>query len=41
LRDPVYARQLGDQGRRRVETELNWAGTARRVVELFSTSSAK
>ncbi|HVY69296.1 MAG TPA: glycosyltransferase family 4 protein, partial [Verrucomicrobiae bacterium] len=41
LRDSGYARKLGDQGRRRVETEMNWASTAKRVVELFSKPAGK
>ncbi len=33
LDDPAYARKLGEQGRKRVETELNWRAFTKRVLE--------
>lgn len=33
LRDPVYAQRLGEAGRRRVETELNWRTFTVRMLE--------
>ena len=36
LRDPALARKLGQQGRERVERELNWENTTRKVLELIA-----
>ena len=33
LTDDLYAKRLGERGRRRVVEELNWRATARRVKE--------
>ncbi len=35
LKDPDYARQLGENGRKRVEKELNWSVLGRRAKEII------
>lgn len=34
LRDPAYARRLGEAGRQRVETELNWRAFTQRMLDV-------
>jgi len=38
LDNPDYARRLGENGRRRAETELNWTVFARRLLEIAGTT---
>ncbi len=40
LRDPVYARRLGAEGRARVERELNWETTTKRVLNWMAAASS-
>ncbi|MBN2312215.1 MAG: glycosyltransferase family 4 protein [Candidatus Hydrogenedentes bacterium] len=38
LEDPALARRLGENGRRRVESELNWAEFTRRLLDALETA---
>jgi glycosyltransferase involved in cell wall biosynthesis len=38
LRDPELAARLGRQGRERIERELNWDATARKLAGLIGAA---
>jgi starch synthase len=40
LRDPGWAAELGQAGRKRAEEEFSWAGVARRTVEVYRAVAA-